>query len=87
MFHFARSSRGTKRVIVHRGWTTLLTGQAMASQNGQSIIVERPGEVVAARAGKVVQLHEKREEIETGFQTFDAEYHAAGFCACCMPGE
>jgi hypothetical protein len=87
MFHFAKTSRGSKRVIAHTGRITLLTRQGMSSENQQSIRIERSSESHALRMSNVVQLHGKREEVETGFQTFDVEHHAAGFCACCMRGE
>lgn len=59
----------------------------MSAENEQPIRAGRLPEDFAARTSNVVQLHGQREEVETGFQTFDVEHHAAGFCACCMRGE
>lgn len=59
----------------------------MTSDSDQAITAEGSKEAAPVRVSNVVQFHRKIEEIDTGFQAIDAEYHAAGFCACCMRGE
>lgn len=56
----------------------------MTSENEQSIRVERAVEV---QKSSVVQLHGKKKDVNADLPIFDAEYHAAGFCPCCMRGE
>jgi len=59
----------------------------MSLENERLITAERSVEGSTKRVSSMVPLHGKREEVDMGFQTFDAEYHAAGFCACCLHGE
>ncbi|PTU32307.1 hypothetical protein CJD38_06555 [Stenotrophobium rhamnosiphilum] len=87
MFHFAKSSRGAKSGVIKKGLITLHMRQVMSVENEQSIRVERAVESSLAQKSSVIQMYGKKQDFAAELPMFDAEYHVAGFCSCCMRGE